>query len=90
MTEATHTDPHLVEMERQDAEAYARQPQDMDEILAWGSIQDWGDACAALAADILTRRKGKPLDIDALPQADHVDLEARDEDIIKGAASRGW
>jgi len=31
-------------MERQDAEAYARQPQDLEEITVWKSIQDWGEA----------------------------------------------
>jgi metal-responsive CopG/Arc/MetJ family transcriptional regulator len=31
------------QMERQDAEGYARQPQDLDEIALWESIQDWGD-----------------------------------------------
>jgi predicted transcriptional regulator len=34
-------------MERQHAEAYARQPEDPDEPAAWGSIQDWGDPYAA-------------------------------------------
>jgi hypothetical protein len=96
-------------MERQDAKAYARQPQDSAEIADWGRIQDVEDADAtpvddptldnslpadlglwlaksdALAADILARRKGKPLDIDALLQGDRADLEARDEAILKGA-----
>ncbi len=31
-------------MEQQDAEGYARQPQDLDEIADWESIQDWGQA----------------------------------------------
>jgi hypothetical protein len=35
----------LLQMERQDAEAYARQPQDLEEIAVWISIQDWGDDC---------------------------------------------
>jgi len=34
----------LLQMERQDAEAYARQPQDLEEITVWKSIQDWGEA----------------------------------------------
>ncbi len=34
----------LAQMAQQDAEAYARQPQDPDEIVAWESVQDWGDA----------------------------------------------
>jgi hypothetical protein len=33
----------IEQMERQDAEAYARQPQDADEIALWESIQDWSD-----------------------------------------------
>ena len=32
------------QMERQDAEGYARQPQDADEMALWESIQDWGDS----------------------------------------------
>jgi hypothetical protein len=109
MAEEIHTDLHLAEMEQQDAEAYARQPQDPDEIAAREGVQDLGDAggmvmdglalnegpqedfrlwlakCEALVADISTRRKGQPLDIDALLQADRADLEARDAYIIKGA-----
>ena len=30
-------------MERQDAEGYARQPQDLEEFAAWERIQDPGD-----------------------------------------------
>jgi metal-responsive CopG/Arc/MetJ family transcriptional regulator len=33
----------IEQMERQDAEGYALQPQDADEIALWESIQDWGD-----------------------------------------------
>ena len=33
----------IEQMERQDAEGYARQPQDLDEIALWESIQGWGD-----------------------------------------------
>ena len=33
----------IEQMERQDAEGYARQSQDLDEIALWESIQDWGD-----------------------------------------------
>jgi metal-responsive CopG/Arc/MetJ family transcriptional regulator len=33
----------IEQMERQDAESYARQPQDLEEIALWESIQDWGD-----------------------------------------------
>ncbi len=31
-------------MEQQDAEGYAQHPQDLEEIAAWESIQDWGEA----------------------------------------------
>jgi hypothetical protein len=110
MVEGIRTDLDLAEMERQDAEAYARQPQDPDEIADWGRIQDWGDVdeapvddltsndglpesfrlwlarADALAAEILARRKGKPLDLDAILRADRADLEARDDDIIRGLA----
>jgi metal-responsive CopG/Arc/MetJ family transcriptional regulator len=34
----------LMKMERQDAEAYAQQPQDIEEVTVWKSVQDWGDA----------------------------------------------
>jgi len=33
----------IEQMERQDAEGYARHPQDPDEIALWENIQDWGD-----------------------------------------------
>lgn len=33
----------IAQMERQDAEGYARQPEDPDEIALWESIQDLGD-----------------------------------------------
>lgn len=33
----------LAQMEQQDAEAYARQPQDPAELADWENIQDWGD-----------------------------------------------
>jgi hypothetical protein len=49
MTRTTHTDPDLADMERQDAEAYARQPQDPAEVAEWCAIQDWGDATDAPA-----------------------------------------
>lgn len=29
--------------ERQDAEGYARRPQELDEIESWSTVQDWGD-----------------------------------------------
>lgn len=34
----------LAQMEQEDAEAYARQPQDPAELADWESIQDWGNA----------------------------------------------
>jgi Arc/MetJ-type ribon-helix-helix transcriptional regulator len=34
-------------MERQHAEAYARQPGDEDEMTLWESAQDWGEPYAA-------------------------------------------
>ena len=43
---------------------------------------DWVARSDALAADILARRGGKPLDIDALLAADRADLEGRDEQIL--------
>lgn len=44
MTKKTDANPDLAEMERQDAEAYARQPQDPAEGAEWRATQDWGDA----------------------------------------------
>jgi prevent-host-death family protein len=43
---------------------------------------DWVARSDALAADILARRGGEPLDIDALMAADRADLEARDDQIF--------
>lgn len=34
---------HFEEMDRAHAESYRREPQDMEEIAAWESIQDWGE-----------------------------------------------
>ena len=39
------------QMEQQDAEGYARQPQDLEEIAEWESIQDWGDGWNVPASD---------------------------------------
>lgn len=44
MTKKTDANPDLAEMERQDAEAYARQPQDPAEGAEWRATRDWGDA----------------------------------------------
>jgi prevent-host-death family protein len=43
--------------------------------------QAWMAESAKLAAEILARREGQPLDVDALWQAARADLEARDEQI---------
>jgi len=32
------------QMEQQDAEGYARQPSNRDEVAPWETLQDWGDA----------------------------------------------
>ncbi len=37
----------IEQMEQQDAEGYARRPQDPDEIAQWESVQDWGDGYEA-------------------------------------------
>lgn len=42
--EDTLFDLRLAQMEQQDAEAYAHQPQDPSEIADWKDLQDWGDA----------------------------------------------
>jgi prevent-host-death family protein len=44
--------------------------------------QAWLVECEKLSTDILERRGGKPLDLDALWQAARADLERRDEQII--------
>ena len=43
--------------------------------------QAWMAESAKLATEILARREGEPLDLDALWQAARADLEARDEQI---------
>ena len=43
--------------------------------------QAWVAESAKLTAEILARREGQPLDVDALWQAARADLEARDEHI---------
>jgi prevent-host-death family protein len=42
----------------------------------------WLAESEALAADVLLRRQGKPLDVDSLWQAARTDLEERDEQTI--------
>jgi len=44
--------------------------------------QAWVAESAKLSAEILARREGQPLDVDALWQAARADLEARDEHIL--------
>jgi prevent-host-death family protein len=50
-----------------------------DRLAHW---QAWMAESAKLTAEILARRKGKLLDVDALWQAARADLEARDEQIL--------
>ena len=50
-----------------------------DRIAHW---QAWVAESGKLTAEILARRTGEPLDVDALWQAARVDLEARDEQIL--------
>ena len=50
-----------------------------DRLRHW---QTWVAESAKLTAEILARRAGEPLDVDALWQAARVDLEARDEQIL--------
>lgn len=49
-----------------------------DRLAYW---QAWMAESAKLTAEILARREGEPLDVDALWQAARADLEARDEQI---------
>jgi prevent-host-death family protein len=44
--------------------------------------QTWLAESEKLTADILERRRGVPLDVDALWQAARADLEARDDEIL--------
>jgi len=44
------------QMEQQHDEGYARQPQDLEEIAEWESIQDWGDGWNVPASE----REGAP------------------------------
>ena len=55
-----------------------RQEHAQDRLARW---QAWLAESDRLAADILARREGRPLDVDALWQAARADLEARDEQI---------
>jgi len=50
-----------------------------DRLAHW---QAWVAESEKLTAEILARRAGEPLDVDALWQAARADLEARDEQIL--------
>jgi prevent-host-death family protein len=60
-------------------EDFERLHQNPTQATKWA---DWVARSDALAADILARRNGEPLDIDALLAADRADLEARDDQIL--------
>jgi prevent-host-death family protein len=66
----------LVSME--DYERLAREQQ-RRELARW---QAWQKDCEQLATDILQRRDGKPLDVDALWELVRAEREARDDQII--------
>ena len=55
-----------------------RREQANERLAHW---QAWVAESAKLTAEILARREGQPLDVDALWQAARADLEARDEHI---------
>jgi len=50
--------------------------------VALAQWEDWLAESEALTAEILARREGKPLDVDALWSAARADLEERDAQII--------
>lgn len=56
-----------------------RQEQQQERLAHW---QAWIAKSDRLAAEILARRAGQLLDVDALWQAARADLEARDEQIL--------
>ena len=55
-----------------------QQEQSKSRLVHW---QAWVAESEKLTAEILARREGEPLDVDALWQAARADLEARDEQI---------
>jgi prevent-host-death family protein len=65
--------PKAVLISVEDFERLQQKPRQDDKWAAWLAESD------ALAADILKRRGGQPLDLDAILAADRADLEARDE-----------
>ncbi len=62
-------------------EDYRRLEQENQRLAHW---QAWLVESERLASDILARRHGEALDVDALWQAARADLEARDEQIRGG------
>ncbi len=60
--------------------AKLRQEQANERLAQW---QVWVAESDKLAAKILARRGGQPLDVDALWQAARTDLEARDEHTLR-------
>ena len=56
-----------------------RREQANERLAHW---QAWVAESDKLTAEILARREGQPLDVDALWQAARADLEARDEHIL--------
>ncbi len=64
--------PKAVLISIEDFQRLQQKPRQDDQWEAWLAESD------ALAAEILARRGGRPLDIDALLEADRADLEARD------------
>jgi prevent-host-death family protein len=64
--------PKAVLISVEDFERLRQKPRQDDQWTAWLARSD------ALAADILKRRGGQPLDLDAILAADRADLEARD------------
>ena len=65
--------PKAVLISLEDFERLHQKARQDDKWAAWLAESD------ALAADILKRRGGQPLDLDAILAADRADLEARDE-----------
>jgi prevent-host-death family protein len=64
--------PKAVLISVEDYELLGQKPRQVNGWAAWLTESD------ALAADILKRRGGEPLDLDAILAADRADLEARD------------
>lgn len=56
-----------------------QQAQTNDRLAHW---QEWEADCARLQAQILARREGESVDVEALWEATRADLEARDEQAL--------